>query len=112
VSWEVEYTNEFEEWWTTLTMQDQATIDRAVQELAERGPALGRPWVDTITVSRHLNLKELRRRGGHLRILFAFDPHRAAILLIEGGTKKASGPPGMSRWSRSPISSTTSTLRP
>src|SRR6266700_1335525 len=49
VGWEIEYTDEFEEWWATLTMNDQAAIDRAVQELAERGPALGRPWVDSIT---------------------------------------------------------------
>jgi len=87
VRWEVEYTDEFEEWWTTLTMNDQAAIDRAVQELAERAPALGRPWVDTITGSRHPNVKELRPRGGYLRVLFAFDPRRTAILLI-GGDKE------------------------
>jgi hypothetical protein len=29
-------------------------------------------------------MKELRPRGGHLRILFAFDPRRAAILLLGG----------------------------
>jgi hypothetical protein len=29
-------------------------------------------------------MKELRPPTGHLRILFAFDPRRAAILLIEG----------------------------
>jgi hypothetical protein len=51
VGWEIEYTDQFEEWWTTLTMNGQAAIDRAVQELAERGSALGRPWVDTITGS-------------------------------------------------------------
>ena len=77
----------FEEWCATLTMKDQAAIDRAVQELAERGPALGRPWVDTITGSRHPSVEELRPRGGHLRVLFAFDPRRTAILLI-GGDKE------------------------
>jgi hypothetical protein len=87
MSWEVEYTNEFEEWWNTLTVEEQATIDQAVEVLAEGGPALGRPWVDTITASRHPNLKELRPRGGFLRILFAFDPRRTAVLLI-GGNKK------------------------
>jgi hypothetical protein len=40
--------------------------------------------VDTIHHSRHANMKELRPRGGHLRILFAFDPRRTAILLIGG----------------------------
>ena len=49
-----------------------------------RGPALGRPLVDTISGSRHANMKELRPRGGNLRVLFAFDPRRLAILLIGG----------------------------
>jgi hypothetical protein len=44
-------------------------------------------WVDTITGSRHPKVKELRPRGGYLRVLFAFDPRRTAILLI-GGDKK------------------------
>ena len=95
VRWEVEYTDEFEEWWTTLTMNDQAAVDRAVQELAERGPALGRPWVETITGSRHPNVKELRPRGGHLRVLFAFDPRRTRSCSSEV-TRKASGLPGTS----------------
>ncbi len=29
-------------------------------------------------------MKELRPRGGNLRVLFAFDPRRAAILLMGG----------------------------
>ena len=87
VNWEVEYTNEFEEWWTTLTVDEQSAIDQAVEALARGGPPLGRPWVDTIATSRHANMKELRPPGGFLRILFAFDPRRSAILLI-GGNKK------------------------
>lgn len=82
--WEVEYTDEFEEWWGTLSLREQGTIDDAVSALQDLGPALGRPWVDAIKTSRHPNMKELRPRGGNLRILFAFDPRRAAILLIGG----------------------------
>jgi len=84
--WEAEYTDEFEQWWMTLTVEEQATIDDAVAVLQELGPALGRPWVDTIRTSRHPNMKELRPRGGHIRILFAFDPRRTGILL-SGGDK-------------------------
>jgi len=40
--------------------------------------------VDRIKGSRHHNMKELRSIGGHIRILFAFDPIRAAILLVGG----------------------------
>jgi hypothetical protein len=84
VPWEVEYTDQFEEWWETLTIDEQAAIDAAVEALEERGPALGRPFVDTVKSSRHQNMKELRPLGGNIRILFAFDPRRAGILLVGG----------------------------
>ncbi|MEV1173755.1 type II toxin-antitoxin system RelE/ParE family toxin [Nonomuraea sp. NPDC049784] len=64
---------------------DDATHRRVVQAidaLAEGGPGLGRPLVDTITASRLQNLKELR--PGTVRILFAFDPWRSSILLVAG----------------------------
>ena len=63
---------------------EQIAIDAAVEVLEERGPALGRPLVDSVQRSRHANMKELRPLGGDLRILFAFDPKRTAILLIGG----------------------------
>lgn len=85
MKWEVEYTDEFESWWLGLDEEDQERIDALVEILEERGPATGRPAVDTITSSRHPNMKELR--PGTVRVLFAFDPRRAAILLI-GGDKR------------------------
>src|SRR5689334_8962059 len=50
------------------------------------GPAAKRPRVDTLNGSRHANMKELRfdAGGGVWRIAFAFDPRRAAILLVAG----------------------------
>ncbi len=82
--WEVEYTDEFGDWWNTLGQEDQEMIDAAVEILEERGPSLGRPLVDTIAGSRHKNMKELRPPVGNIRILFAFDTRRSAILLIGG----------------------------
>jgi hypothetical protein len=83
--WEVEYTNEFEDWWMSLTQAQQEALDDRVMLLAERGPHLGRPVVGKITGSRHPNMKELRAaKGGALRVLFAFDPRRYAILLLGG----------------------------
>jgi hypothetical protein len=67
-----------------LDENEQIAIDAAVEVLEERGPALGRPLVDNVHRSRHANMKELRPLGGDLRILFAFDPRRTAILLIGG----------------------------
>ncbi|MBL8776865.1 MAG: type II toxin-antitoxin system RelE/ParE family toxin [Acidimicrobiales bacterium] len=83
--WDVEVTDEFEEWWQSLTSDQQEALTDRVDLLAERGPDLGRPVVDRIQSSRHHNMKELRAaQGGALRVLFMFDPRRQAILLLGG----------------------------
>lgn len=82
--WEVEYSDQFEVWWHDLADERQDAVDAAVRMLEERGPSLGRPFVDTLQGSRHANMKELRPRGSNLRVLFAFDPRRTAILLLGG----------------------------
>lgn len=82
--WEVEFTDEFDAWWQGLEEGEQEAIVAAVEFLEEKGPGLRRPFVDTIKSSRHPNMKELIPMGGNLRILFAFDPRRMAILLIGG----------------------------
>lgn len=82
--WQVEGTDEFVGWFEGLGEREQEYLVAAVDKLEERGPALGRPFVDTIEGSRHSNMKELRTPGGNIRMLFAFDPRRTAILLLGG----------------------------
>jgi hypothetical protein len=86
VVWEVEYTEEFEKWWVTLTANEQADVNASVELLEIHGPQLGRPHVDGIKGSKHSKMKELRSQSGGqpLRTFFAFDPRRTAILLIGG----------------------------
>ena len=86
MSWDVEATDEFTDWYTGLTDVHAEAVDAAVDRLIEKGPALGRPIADTIQGSRLANLKELRM-AGTLRVFFAFDPRRTAILLL-GGDKR------------------------
>ena len=84
-------TEEFEEWMMSLTDKQYAATQRAINQLEQDGPALGRPFVDTIRNSRFKNMKELRISSqGALRILFAFDPERRAVLLIGGDKSKDS----------------------
>jgi hypothetical protein len=54
--------------------------------LEDYGPQLARPHCDTLSGSRHANMKELRFRAddGVWRVAFAFDPARQAILLVAG----------------------------
>ena len=83
--WEVEFTDDFERWWLELTEAQQEALDDRVMLLAESGPGLKRPVVGDIKGSRHSHMKELRAsKGGVLRVLFAFDPRRHAILLLGG----------------------------
>ncbi len=74
-------------WVTSLDEGSREQVIAAIELLEDRGPQLGRPIVDTVTLSRHSNMKELRPGStgrSELRVLFAFDPERSAILLIAG----------------------------
>jgi hypothetical protein len=89
--WDVEYTDEFEDWWSGLSEDEQVSLAASVQLLEERGPSLGFPHSSGINGSKHGHMRELRTQHP-LRTLYAFDPRRAAILLI-GGDKT-----GDDRW--------------
>ncbi|MEH0841883.1 type II toxin-antitoxin system RelE/ParE family toxin [Micromonospora sp. CPCC 205711] len=80
--WDIYLVDEVREWIAGLDDKDHARVVQAIDLLAEAGPALGRPLVDTIHGSSVANLKELR--PGTVRILFAFDPWRSSILLVGG----------------------------
>jgi len=86
VTWEVEFTDEFEEWWNTLSQAEQGKVDARVSLLMERGPGLGFPFSSQVRTSRFPEMRELRVQAGGdpLRMLYAFDPRRAAILLVAG----------------------------
>lgn len=86
MSWEVEYTDEFGEWWETLSVEEQIDIDAVVQLLEAKGPILPYPYSSDVKGSRYGQMRELRiqHKGQPYRILYAFDPRRIAILLIGG----------------------------
>jgi hypothetical protein len=86
MAWAVEYTDEFGEWWETLSEDEQSDIDASVRELERRGPMLPFPYSSDVKGSRHGAMRELRVQSGGkpIRIFYAFDPRRAAILLIGG----------------------------
>jgi len=86
VTWEVEYSNEFECWWLSLLEDEQVSLNSSVLLLEQRGPHLPYPHSSSIKGSRHPHLRELRtqHRGRPYRTLYALDPRRTAILLIGG----------------------------
>jgi hypothetical protein len=60
VEWEVEFTGEFERWWSSLSEDEQEDINAKVILLQRYGPALRRPHSDVVASSRHPRMKEPR----------------------------------------------------
>jgi hypothetical protein len=86
MSWEVENTDEFVRWFVDLSRADQDAIDFTVDLLITQAPNLRFPHSSGVNNSRHAHMRELRiqSEGKPLRIFYAFDPRRSAILLIGG----------------------------
>src|SRR5215470_15326732 len=84
--WNVEFTNEFRAWWVTLTERQQEDVAASVELLMEHGPQLRFPHSSGVEGSRHTHMRALRVQSGSrpLRIFYAFDPRRTAILLVGG----------------------------
>ncbi len=94
MAWNVEFTDELEIWWDDLHVDAQEEIDAVVGLLIKYGPDLPFPYSSGVNGSKHSHMRELRvqYKGNPIRILYAFDPVRCAILLI-GGDKT-----GDKRW--------------
>jgi len=84
--WDVGTTDEFDDWFAVLAGDEQAEVIAKVELLKRLGPHLRRPHADTLNGSKHANMKELRAdtAGAVMRIAFAFDPKRNALLLVGG----------------------------
>jgi hypothetical protein len=92
--WDVEVTDEWIAWYDTLSESEQDEVAAVIGLLEQRGPQLGFPYTSGIVSSEYGHLRELRvqAHGRPLRVLYAFDPRRIAILLC-GGDKS-----GDDRW--------------
>ncbi len=86
---EVVAADEFAEWLGTLEPGELASVEVSVRRLQQAGIALGFPHSSALEGSRHA-LRELRPKQGKspLRVFYAFDPKRRAVLLL-GGSKAA-----------------------
>lgn len=86
MKWSVANHDDFDAEFDALPEAVQDALLAVALVLADMGPVLGRPYVDTLEGSRYPNMKELRfdADDGVWRVAFAFDPARKAILLVAG----------------------------
>ena len=85
MSWSVEYTDEFGEWWNELSENEQEDFTSIVELLTEYGPRLSFPYSSGIKGSRYAHRRELRvQSGGKCLIplqLIRADPAAGAMVL-------------------------------
>ena len=82
---EVATTDEFVQWYDGLGQSEIEAVTLSVEILQQMGVALGYPRSSAIKGSRY-PIRELRFQAGGavLRVFYAFDPRRQAVLLIGG----------------------------
>ena len=79
------HTDEFGDWWDALSEDEQEDVARVVELLRGAGVLLRSPHCSALQGTNQ-PLRELRPRQGAspLRVVYAFDPQRDAVLLIGG----------------------------
>jgi hypothetical protein len=81
VKTEVIVTQEFEEWWDRLDVEEQKNVAVVVAMLEERGVTL--PFACSSAIAGSAKLR-IQHAGKPHRVLYAFDPSRNAVLLLGG----------------------------
>ena len=94
MEWEVSTRRNSKRGGTAEAEAEQEDVAAYVTLLEKKGPTLPLPYSSDVRGARHSHMRELRvqHKGRPYRVLYAFDPRRAAILLI-GGDKT-----GDERW--------------
>ncbi|ORM74812.1 addiction module toxin RelE [Pantoea wallisii] len=84
--WEIMFSSHFKEWLLIQEINLKKRLASALLNLEHYGPLLPRPYADTVHGSRYHNMKELRLQhaGRPIRIFYAFDAARKAIVLCAG----------------------------
>lgn len=80
---QIEVTDAYKAWYLDLEKPDAAAVDRKVKMLAILGLSLPFPHSSDIKGSKY-PFRELRANNPPIRVLYAFDPERKAVLIIGG----------------------------
>lgn len=79
-------TDQFEAWWDNLDSKDSKAVAHVVGLLEQYGVLLSEQYSKGLVTSKYSVMRELRvqSQGRPLRVAYAFDPKRQAVLLLGG----------------------------
>ena len=89
MAWQVEFTDEFNIWWDTLTDPEREALRSRFNRLRFYGPGLSRKYSKVVETRDRdgVAMRELRVQTPDLpplRAFYVFDPRSAAIILTGG----------------------------
>ena len=86
MAWDVEYTNEFEAWWTELDADERESVFASVGRWRSTVHSCLIHIRRTSRAANPVKLRELRIQhdGRPFRVFYAFNPLRTGLLLIGG----------------------------
>jgi hypothetical protein len=80
---QIETTDTYKDWYLDLEKKEAAAVDRKVKMLQLLGLSLPFPHSSDIKGAKY-PFRELRVNNPPIRVLYAFDPARKAVLIIGG----------------------------
>jgi hypothetical protein len=80
---QIETTDTYKDWYLDLEKKEAAAVDRKVKMLELMGLSLPFPHSSDIKGAKY-PFRELRVNNPPIRVLYAFDPERNAVLIIGG----------------------------
>ena len=89
--WEAEFTDEFEEWWNTISEAEQDDTDTAVRVLQQEGPLLREPLSKRIEASRHEGAQDIDATGRPAAHLHMHSPPEERPFPLSAAIKRDNG---------------------
>ncbi len=83
------FTDEFQQWWASLSDSEQDDVALSVRHLVEFGPALGFPHSSRVVTSRYPQMRELRTP----RTAISYQFSKMALEQLVGHRNKSLMPP-------------------
>jgi hypothetical protein len=89
VAWDLEVTDEFEQWWQVLPEEEQISVDAVLRLLEIYGSALDHPYSREVEGARHVRCLRVPHASRSMNVLYFCFPWRSHLLLLSGASTDA-----------------------
>jgi hypothetical protein len=92
VAWDLDVSDDFEQWWTDLHEEEQVAVDAMLRLLETFGSGLGPPYSRAVEGQPHLRELRIRHHRQDIDVLYFCYPWRSRVVLLSGAIRNAREP--------------------